>query len=699
MSTRIGLSSWVLAGLCMITGCAQDTDKLTQIVVVVDSDLPVPEELDNVQIEVTGTKQPHVFDEPVDQDQHKLPRSLGLVYSGGPLGPVRVVARGQLAGETRVERVAEVYFRKDRTLKLELPLTRMCADKPACESADQTCADGDCVPVAMSLTSFDGDDGPLFADAGPWLRDAGMPDGGRAPIEADGGEDAAVDAGVDAAPPAPPVCTIQAPADGDKFYDGDPIRFAGRCVGPGGEPVELVWRSSRSAKLGSGDTFTSAELELGRHEINLCARGSDACAGTIEIVVEELPAMSALISAIEQDGAQDNMFRADAQLVASGAGTGVPPLELSWTDSLEGKVATGATCTFDAPLPGRHTLRLQVKDARGRTAQQERTFVVHAMARDKLFETYDLANSVLSTSGKVNALASDGNFHYVGTDAGYLLQVVADTSEMMSPIVTPTATTPARPEVRGLFLHASSNTLYLATSSDVQTCDITNGNVKNCAKLMLGGFAAAMPRCVRRVNNEGTDYLLSGTAAGLWVGVLNMLDKGSLREASAEFNAMSESAGRLWFAGSTGLSSYSLGSAGLSGSPMTLAGSDPLHGVAASGDLVWVLPSSGIARYDAAADSWLSWTTSYLDADFGRLVHNEVRSLAITHPVIDGVAHDVIWAGTAAGLSRFDPQLSSFTTYTKADGLPDNSVLQVHALPSNELLIATSAGLAIHRGQ
>ncbi|HTU61870.1 MAG TPA: hypothetical protein VMF89_25610, partial [Polyangiales bacterium] len=212
MSTRIGLS-WMLAGLSLIAACAEDSTKLTQIVVVVDSDLTVPEQLDYVQIEVSGTKQTRLIDAAVDQEPQKLPQTLGLVYSGGPLGPVHIIARGQLDGETIIERAADVSFVKDQTLKLALRLTRECAHRPPCEAADETCDQGNCVPSSMKLPAFNGDDGPLFdPDAGPW-----SPAGGDSsvPNAADGGGDSGLDAG-----PPGPVCTIESPADGASFYMG-----------------------------------------------------------------------------------------------------------------------------------------------------------------------------------------------------------------------------------------------------------------------------------------------------------------------------------------------------------------------------------------------------------------------------------------------------------------------------------------------
>jgi len=344
-------------------------------------------------------------------------------------------------------------------------------------------------------------------------------------------------------------------------------------------------------------------------------------------------------------------------------------------------------------------LRLVVTDARGRTQSAERGFIVHAPGQDALFQAYAVANSVLSASGTVSALASDGTYHFVGTENGYLLQVQLDASASTSPSITPTAVTEPRPRVADIFVHRSSNRLYLATSADVQACDISNATVSNCAKQTLGGFGAAVPRSVRRVTSGANEYLTVGTSTGVWVGELNMLNSGSLRENSAMFSAMSESTGVLWRAASTGLSGYTL-SGGLSGSPKKYAGaSGALTGIVASADAVWATLGSGFTRYDVNAEAWTTWTTTYTKALFGRLVSNEVRSIAITHPAIDGVAHDVIWLATSAGLNRFDASIPSFTTYTTTDGLPHNSVLKVLGLSSNEVLLATPTGLAIHHGQ
>jgi hypothetical protein len=704
-----------LYGLWVATlaGCAGEPDKLTQIVVVVDSDLPVPDQLDALQIEVTGVKEMRPIDARLDAE-HGLPRTLGIVYSGGPLGPVRVSARGSHGGEMIVERMAEVFFARDRTLKLQLPLTRACRDeKPECES-DQTCDQGSCVAAAVAqLPMFDGNDGPFLSDAGatadagsePAAGSGGGGDGGRSAPKPDAGPDAGA---------RPMGCTIDRPKNGASFYEEEPVDFEGSCTTGEDDAIGVRWRSSLNGTLGQEMQIAYANLSVGMHEITLCVTGKNLCSEPVQINVQALPALSANIASVTQGGQVDGVYSSDAELVAVGEGTGVMPLSYTWLDSFGGEIATGSTCRYGVPvLAGRHALKLIVTDARGRIAFADKSFVVHSSDSTSLFEAYGQVNSMLDGFGVkagISVLVTDGTYHFIGTEKGsgigkkgWVVRVAAAAAPAGTPgIPTNTLVTMGEesPGVRDIYL-ASSTTVYLATDSDVERCTLAPEGVTNCMRLTLPGLTmGSKPRCVRTVNSGNSDFLALGTSVGFWVGNTNMLEQGTLRETDGVFNALTSSTDKLWIASSGGLSGYTLGG-GLSGSPQAFDGaSDALGAIVAGTDMIWgALPNNGFTCYDVKEKTWTSWTTSYTEALFGRLVSNDVRSVAITHPVINGFTHDVIWLGTSSGLSRFDPGIPSFTTYTKADGLPDNLVQRVLGVANNEVLLATPQGLAIHRGQ
>src|ERR1700742_472184 len=136
-----GLGLWAL-WLC--ASACSETQPLTQIVVVVDSDLDVPSQLDSVRIEVSGAlSMPSATAALRGGD---LPRSLRLVHAGGPLGPVRVSVRGCLGDAPGVERTDEVRVVQDRPLALRLALSRACAARTSEPCGEgETCAAGECV--------------------------------------------------------------------------------------------------------------------------------------------------------------------------------------------------------------------------------------------------------------------------------------------------------------------------------------------------------------------------------------------------------------------------------------------------------------------------------------------------------------------------------------------------------------------------
>ncbi len=169
---------------------------LTQLVIVVDTDLGAPGEIDAIELEVV---QPDGMSETLPTvltgSATELPITLGLVHRGGPLGAIAITARGRRGTTIVLTRAIRTEFVAGQTRLVRLDLT---ADCEAVSCPDQTCASGVCTSVDVpgaALPAFDGTTPPLDAsdamDAGPAV-DAG--DGG-AGVDADSRVDASRDGG------------------------------------------------------------------------------------------------------------------------------------------------------------------------------------------------------------------------------------------------------------------------------------------------------------------------------------------------------------------------------------------------------------------------------------------------------------------------------------------------------------------------
>lgn len=83
----------------------------TEILVVVDTDLRIPDEIDLITAEITDPSgDVRTSEARFGVAEPALPRTLGLVHEGGPLGPYDVVVAGLLGGIEVVSRRARVSF-------------------------------------------------------------------------------------------------------------------------------------------------------------------------------------------------------------------------------------------------------------------------------------------------------------------------------------------------------------------------------------------------------------------------------------------------------------------------------------------------------------------------------------------------------------------------------------------------------------
>jgi hypothetical protein len=152
--------------LLLATSCAERP--LTEIVVVVDTRMRIPEQLDTLEIEITPPAGPvsRRLASLSGEEALALPITLSVVHRGGALGPVTVTVNGRLGTDVVVTRQAEVSFALGRTLVVLLPLEAACVGVACAER--ETCAAGACRDVVLSPSEIG-----LFDGSVPHLGDGG----------------------------------------------------------------------------------------------------------------------------------------------------------------------------------------------------------------------------------------------------------------------------------------------------------------------------------------------------------------------------------------------------------------------------------------------------------------------------------------------------------------------------------------------
>lgn len=139
--------------LLLASGCS--TEPLTEIFVAVDSDLPIPTEIDAVEFEILrppeaplGPFQSYV--DPVQRFHVELPVTLGLQGSGEQA--VEVVTRALRRTRPMVEQRARLEYRAAEVVLLCMRLDASCGDVTCPE--DATCRDGVCEPVDLDSATL-----------------------------------------------------------------------------------------------------------------------------------------------------------------------------------------------------------------------------------------------------------------------------------------------------------------------------------------------------------------------------------------------------------------------------------------------------------------------------------------------------------------------------------------------------------------
>jgi len=137
---------------------------LTEVVVVVDSDLAVPEQLDEIFVQVEGASGLAYSASAAltGTGAARLPVSVGLRPGDDPNAVLAIRAIGRRDGSGQVEAEVRTNFVEGRRLLVRITLRASCLGV-RCEMGE-TCRDGACVDPFVppgTLPPFDGDGGAL----------------------------------------------------------------------------------------------------------------------------------------------------------------------------------------------------------------------------------------------------------------------------------------------------------------------------------------------------------------------------------------------------------------------------------------------------------------------------------------------------------------------------------------------------------
>ncbi|MAQ17631.1 MAG: hypothetical protein CMN30_22895 [Sandaracinus sp.] len=178
MTQRLSRALGALA-LMILASCS--SDPLTQVMLVIDTDLKVPQEISAIRLEI---QHPDATYTPFQQsfNEADLPLQVALVHRGGPLGVVRVSVNGLASADDEtvlIQRRAEFTFVRGEVRELRIDLLKSC-EGIVCERTESCAAEG-CRPLLVTEDELAPWRGAARLDGGPEMDMS--PDAGDGCVE------------------------------------------------------------------------------------------------------------------------------------------------------------------------------------------------------------------------------------------------------------------------------------------------------------------------------------------------------------------------------------------------------------------------------------------------------------------------------------------------------------------------------------
>jgi hypothetical protein len=504
------------------------------------------------------------------------------------------------------------------------------------------------------------------------------------------------------------VCTITEPLADAVLTAGQPFRLVGRCSDPETGRVRsgLHWHTGE-LELCSGAMCDATLTSDGPYALTLCApdprdAALEGCTDVnVQVTLPPEPTVS--IDSITQSGSETQPFTSGPTVTLTGSASG-QGVQLIWFDTFLGSFGNGTEqVTMASPLVGRHTVILTATDNLGRSVRASASFVVvqnGGGSGNKLAQTLTATNTTLATGGgaHVDALARDStDFVLV---ANPLPGIYRFDGTANNPVPSVALTAPSLTgAVHAMAISEADGNVYLGTAGGLTVCGYTtNSGIGSCTTHKNGNVPDNDVLSVARARADGSEYLLAGTAGGLFV--TSNVDGSNSGQHPLDDRVVTGLAadgdGNVWVATrGDGLWRYDVAN----DEPHRIDGgpSSQLSAVAVDAvGMIWDGSDDGIGRYEPEHDRWTVLRTD--QSPEPGLVSDTIRCLTTTRVLIGGIAHDVVWFGTDKGVSRIDSSVGSLMNMDDDDGLPSASVRAIVVLGDGSKLIGTDSGIARYSG-
>ena len=168
----------------------------------------------------------------------------------------------------------------------------------------------------------------------------------------------------------PPAVTIDAPADGATFTEGESITFSGSGsdAEDGDVTVSLAWVSSLDGAIGNGGSVSRSDLSVGTHTITATATDNDGLTGSdqITITIDEVNTPPTAAITAPADGAT---FTQGEAITFTGSGNDAEDEDvtasLAWVSDIDGAIGTGGSFVLSDLSVGAHTITATATDSGG----------------------------------------------------------------------------------------------------------------------------------------------------------------------------------------------------------------------------------------------------------------------------------------------------------------------------------------------